>query len=67
MKDHQKQWSRGYVGRGYPRQPRGAAVRFQMCVCVCVLCRIGFVAFENVESAQLALSASEDDLTLDGR
>ena len=32
-----------------------------------MLCRIGFVVFEQVASAEAALSASEDELILDGR
>ena len=39
---------------------------YVVCVCVCV-CRMGYVTFSTVESAKLALEASEDQLTLDGR
>ena len=36
-------------------------------ICTLKPCRIGFVTFKEAESAQMALSASEDQLVLDDR
>ena len=44
-----------------------------LCVCVCVitlmwfLSRFGFIVFESVDAVEKVLSATEDQLILDGR